>query len=156
MKKLVTGIIATLILLSSFVLVTPPKPAYALINASRDAACSGVALSDTSAPCDATASSSITNIIRNALNLLSFLAGVLAVIMLIVAGIRFITSQGEGSNTATARNAVLYAIIGLVIVAISQILVRFVFQKTVNAVNAPTSSIRLTLNKLDVHNRDVL
>lgn len=42
-------------------------------------------------------------------------AGGVAVIIIILAGIRFITSQGDSQATAKARNTIIYAAIGLAV-----------------------------------------
>lgn len=66
---------------------------------------------------------SIGPMISTVLNFL-FIAGVvLAVIFILVAGIRYITSQGEPQKIAEARQSLMYAIIGLVIVIASYFIV---------------------------------
>lgn len=55
--------------------------------------------------------------------------GVVSVIMIIIGGLKYITSAGDSGNVSGAKNTILYAIIGLVIVALSQIIVRFVLAK---------------------------
>jgi hypothetical protein len=72
------------------------------------------------------AENNINNTIKNLINLLSVVVGIVAVIMIILAGFRYITSGGKQESVASAKNALLYAIIGLVIVALAQIIVRFV------------------------------
>jgi hypothetical protein len=51
--------------------------------------------------------------------------------MIIVGGVKYITSQGESSNITAAKNTILYAVIGLVVVALAQIIVRFVLERFV-------------------------
>ena len=46
--------------------------------------------------------------------------------MIIFGGFRYITSGGNDNNVSSAKNTILYAVIGLVIVALSQFIVRFV------------------------------
>lgn len=60
---------------------------------------------------------------------LSFAVGVAAVIMLIVGGLRFITSAGDPQSAKAARNTVLYAIIGMIVAFVAQLLVSFVLSK---------------------------
>jgi hypothetical protein len=64
--------------------------------------------------------------IGKVVNLLSSLVGVLAVIMLIVGGFRYVTSGGNQENTKNARSTIIYALVGLVIVGLAQSIVRFV------------------------------
>ena len=62
-------------------------------------------------------------------NLLSILIGIIAVVMVMIAGLKFITSQGDSGNIASARNTALYAVIGLIVVALAQSIVIFVLAK---------------------------
>jgi hypothetical protein len=63
-------------------------------------------------------------------NLLSVVVGFVAVVMLIVGGFRYITSGGNSENVTKAKNTIIYALIGLVIVGVAQIVVQFVLHKT--------------------------
>ncbi|MDB5183212.1 MAG: rane protein of unknown function [Candidatus Saccharibacteria bacterium] len=97
--------------------------------------CGGVDLSTdpNAANCnnvDATGASSANGLISNIINIFSLVVGIVAVLMIIVAGFRYITSGGNDGNVGTAKNTILYAVIGLVIVALAQIIVRFVLNKT--------------------------
>jgi hypothetical protein len=50
-------------------------------------------------------------------NLLAIITGIAAVIMIIVGGIRYVLSSGDPSNINAAKNMIIFAIVGLVIVA---------------------------------------
>jgi hypothetical protein len=76
------------------------------------------------------AKNSIENIIETTINLFSLVVGVIAVIMIIIGGLKYIMSSGDASNVTSAKNTILYAIIGLVIVAFAQIIVLFVLDTT--------------------------
>jgi hypothetical protein len=54
---------------------------------------------------------------------------VVAVIMIIVGGLKYITSGGDSGNITSAKNTILYAIVGLIVVALAQIIVRFVLER---------------------------
>jgi hypothetical protein len=75
------------------------------------------------------ATEKINNLIHTIVNLLSAIVGVVAVIMIIVGGLRYITSGGNDASVTGAKNTILYAIIGLIIVALAQVLVRFTLSK---------------------------
>jgi len=77
----------------------------------------------------------LTGIIKTVINIISVIVGVVAVIMIVFGGLKYITSGGESSNVSSAKNTILYAIIGLVIVALAQFIVRFVLDKSLNAGN---------------------
>jgi hypothetical protein len=70
--------------------------------------------------------SEINHVIKVAVNILSVLAGVIAVIMIIVAGIKYTTSGGDSSKISSAKSALIAAIVGVVIVALAQFIVHFV------------------------------
>ena len=67
--------------------------------------------------------------IKNAINIFSIITGVVAVVMIIVAGFRYITSGGAEQAVAGAKRTLMYAVIGLVIVAFAQIISRFTLSK---------------------------
>ena len=71
------------------------------------------------------------------INIFTGIIGITAVIMILVAGFKYITSGGESAKMASAKNTLIYALIGLVIVAFSQIIVKFVLAKSSGT---PTSS----------------
>jgi hypothetical protein len=72
----------------------------------------------------------LNDLITNIVNILSIIVGVVAVVMIIVGGFRYITSGGDSGNVSGAKNTILYAIVGLVIVALAQFIVRFVLSKS--------------------------
>lgn len=111
-------------------------PAYA--DQISDGLCTGANLQFTDNPtpgqCSSTdATSSIDRIVHTVINLLSAVVGIVAVIMIIVGGLRYITSGGNDTSVTSAKNTILYAIIGLIIVAFAQILVRFTLSKVTNS-----------------------
>jgi cytochrome bd-type quinol oxidase subunit 2 len=71
----------------------------------------------------------INAIISTIINLFSLVVGVISVIMIIIGGLKYITSGGDSGNVTSAKNTILYAIIGLVIVALAQVIVRFVIER---------------------------
>ena len=69
-------------------------------------------------------------------NIFSFVVGAIAVIMIIYGGFRYITSGGDSGSVGNAKNTLIYAIVGLVIVALAQIIVRVVLSTTNDAITA--------------------
>ena len=72
---------------------------------------------------------SLNRIITTIINILSVVVGIVAVIMVIVGGFKFITSGGDSAKVTSARNTIIYALIGLIIVALAQVMVKFVLTK---------------------------
>ena len=71
----------------------------------------------------------LNGIVTLVINIFSLVVGIVSVIMIIVGGLKYITSGGDSGNITGAKNTILYAIIGLVIVALAQFIVRFVLSK---------------------------
>ena len=69
---------------------------------------------------------SLYTLIKNIINLLLTLVGIIAVIMIIVGGIRYTTSGGSSSEIDTAKNTIIYAVVGLVIAIMAYAIVNFV------------------------------
>ena len=65
-------------------------------------------------------------IIPRLINLMLFIVGILAVIMLIWGGIRYTTSGGNANSVTAAKNTIMYAIIGLVIAIFAYAIVNWV------------------------------
>ncbi len=67
-------------------------------------------------------------------NIFSLIIGIVAIIMIIYGGFRYITSGGDTGRVGNAKNTLIYAILGLIIVALAQFLVRYVLSSTEDAV----------------------
>lgn len=76
-----------------------------------------------------TAGERIDQIVSQVINILSLAVGVVAVIMIIVGGFKYITSGGDSGNVTGAKNTILYAVVGLIVVALAQVIVRFVVDR---------------------------
>ena|ERR1700757_3576167 len=66
--------------------------------------------------------------ITNALMVVYFLAGIVAVLMIIIGGIRYVSSNGDSSQITAAKNQILYAVVGLVVVIAAAAITQFVIQ----------------------------
>lgn len=67
--------------------------------------------------------------IDQAIDLFSLIVGAASVIMIIYGGFKYITSGGSDDATKSAKNTILYALVGLIIVLVAQTIVKFVFGK---------------------------
>lgn len=72
------------------------------------------------------------NVLTGVLTTVYFVAGVTAVIAIIIGGIMYATSQGDSSKVQQAKNMILYAVIGLVFVIMAFLITQFVITR-VNA-----------------------
>jgi hypothetical protein len=67
-------------------------------------------------------------IFTTAVDLLLFIVGVVAVVMIIFGGFRYIISGGNASSVTAAKNTILYAIVGVIIALLSYAIVDFVVE----------------------------
>lgn len=58
-----------------------------------------------------------------------YIATIVSVIVIIIGGLRFAVSAGDAEKAATARQSIIYAVIGLVIAAAAQIVVTFILKR---------------------------
>ena len=65
-------------------------------------------------------------VVTNIINTMLFIIGILAVIMLIFGGIRYVTSSGDAGRVTAAKNTVMYAIIGLIVAIVAWAVVNWV------------------------------
>ncbi len=90
--------------------------ANSLITSGTAAACSGGACGN----------ASINSIFGTIANTLIFLVGAVAVIMIIIGGLRYVTSNGDSKQTEGAKNTILYAVIGIIVAIASYAIVNYV------------------------------
>ncbi len=69
---------------------------------------------------------SVSSGLLSVTNVLLFLLGAVSVIMIVVGGIRFATSNGNADQVKQAKNILLYAVIGLVVAIMAYAIVDFV------------------------------
>jgi hypothetical protein len=138
-KKVLTSLSLSLLVAVPLMAVAAPTVSAQNDNISNGLSCganlSVSNISSSPSSCgpvdDGQAGQKVDNIIKLIINIFSLLVGVVAVIMIIVGGLKYITSGGDSGNVSGAKNTILYAIIGLVVVALAQIVVKFVLSKTV-------------------------
>ena len=131
--KPMTGLLGLLALFGlSFSLLTAPANADQSQFSAR--LCGGVAGSSIgdSADCkDEESEATIRKVIKNVLNIISWAAGVAALIVILIAGFRYIVQGGSGSEgVKNAKKMVIYALVGIVIVVLAQTIINFVIGTT--------------------------
>jgi heme/copper-type cytochrome/quinol oxidase subunit 2 len=117
-----------------FAVALVPATTSAQVDISKYAKCGSNVAED----CDKKASQDVSagegklnKTIAMLINVFSVVVGIVAVIMIIYGGFRFITSGGDANATKNARNTILFAIVGIVVVLISQAIVQFVLLNSV-------------------------
>ncbi|MGH7193812.1 MAG: pilin [Candidatus Saccharimonadales bacterium] len=74
--------------------------------------------------------SSVKTLAARITNVFSIIVGAASIIMIIYGGFRYVISGGESGRVGAAKNSLIYAIVGLVIVALAQLIVHFVLNQT--------------------------
>jgi len=126
MKKILQRFIAlpivTLLVAATAGLAVAPITVHA--ETAKEAACRAI---NNGRGCNQEgAENRINNTVKNVVNIFSIVVGLTAVIMIIVGGFKYVTSAGDSSKVTSAKNTILYAVIGLVVVALAQVIVQFV------------------------------
>lgn len=122
MKKIVIMFAVIASLLSPFAL----SPAFASADAfsssdAKNQACAGIN--------GCTSTTSLDNIVKAVLRILSVIAGITSVIMIMISGYKYLTSGGDSGKVSSAKNTLVYAIIGIIVVAFSQFIAQFVIKQ---------------------------
>lgn len=104
----------------------------AVLAAPQDAICAGIgSASDGSGDCaENPDDTNVSSVLGTVITLLSVILGIVAVIMVIVGGFKYVTSGGDSGKTASAKNTIIYALIGIFVAALAQVLVHFVINRT--------------------------
>ena len=102
-----------------------PEIAHAQSLNNTQSLCGGANLTVVGGSCQDT-SGTIHNIIDFVLNLFSIIVGIAAVVMIVVGGLKYTISGGDSTRVSGAKDTILFAIVGLVVVALAQIIVHFV------------------------------
>lgn len=127
MKRVLIITLALIGIITATAAVITPRAAFADAKAE---VCAGVgAAVGAKGDCATDSGTSVNSVIAAVVNILSLLVGIIAVIMIIVGGFRYVTSGGDSGTLTTAKNTIIYAIIGLVVVAFAQAIVQFVLKK---------------------------
>jgi hypothetical protein len=68
-------------------------------------------------------------VIFKAINIFSIIIGIASVIMILFGGLRYVISNGDSNGISTAKNTILYAVIGIVVFLLSRGILAFVINK---------------------------
>lgn len=73
----------------------------------------------------------LMGVVHNVLNAIYGIIGVIAVVMIVIAGVKYTTSQGDPGKVQSAKNTILYSIIGLVIAIMAFAITNFIINALV-------------------------
>ena len=121
MKKISKIILATIISAFGLGFLAGSVPAYAATDV-----CSSKAPQEVkdAAGCYGNANQ-LPGVITGILNAIIVVAGLVAVVFVLIGGINYMTSAGDSAKVKKAKETILYAVIGLIIAALSFAIVNF-------------------------------
>lgn len=64
-------------------------------------------------------------------NVLLFIIGAIAVIMIVIGGMRYVLSGGDSNQITAAKNTILYAIVGIIVAILAYAVVNFVLSSLI-------------------------
>ena len=64
--------------------------------------------------------------VKNVLSTMFMIIGVIAVVMIVIGGIKYMTSMGDPGKVQSAKNTILYSVIGLIVAISAFAIVNFV------------------------------
>jgi hypothetical protein len=67
--------------------------------------------------------------IQTVLSIVFGIIGALALVMIVVSGLRYILSAGDPQKTAQAKNSIIYALVGLTVAITAEGIVHFVLSR---------------------------
>jgi hypothetical protein len=124
-----------MIIVFGFLPVLAMAPAYvAAANTTNDklfSGCTGSAASSPICQDKNTQNDPVLDTMKTVANIIALATGVIAVIMVIISGIRMITANGNTESIANARKRITYALVGLVIVSFAWLMVSFVIDRLI-------------------------
>lgn len=122
----ITFIVAGILMMACLLLRAPAIQAQSF----QGELCGGAGLKLTEEKnCPGGNQNALDNAVGAIVNVLSVIVGIAAVIMIIIGGFKFITSSGDSGRLTSAKQTIIYALVGLIIVALAQFVVRFVLNK---------------------------
>jgi len=123
MKKMLLSVAAALLTVVGLGAIATISPAYAVrcLDGSE-----GATLAECPEYEDIEQKGDLTSIVKTIINVIIGVVGFVAVVMMIIGGISFITSQGDAAKVTKARNTILYGVVGLIVAILAFAIVNFV------------------------------
>ncbi len=135
MKKLLLNVVAAVLTVFGLTGVAAMSPA---VYADGSYYCPGVGWVENLASCDQMGDATINNnnlmqTVKTIINVIIGIVGFIAVVMIILGGISFITSQGDSAKVTKAKNTILYGVVGLIVAILAFAIVNFVLSSVFSA-----------------------
>ncbi len=127
MKKILNFVAVTMIGLYAMLALPVLVPSVVSAADNKAAVCEGVDAVGGGNACDnGQAGNALSGFIKKIINILLFILGSIAVLVIVIGGIRYVLSAGDGNATKGAKDTILYAVVGLVVAVMAYAIVNFV------------------------------
>ena len=120
MHKIKTILVSLMMMLG---LVAAPLVPTTVSATPKEEICKGVNGTST---CPTSGNNDLAGFITRIINIILFIAGSIAVLMIVIGGLRYVLSGGDAGATKGAKDTILYAVIGLVVATMAYAIVNFV------------------------------
>lgn len=77
---------------------------------------------------EAASGGSVADVIKAIVNVLLYITGIVSVVVIIIGGVMYATSAGDQAAVGKAKNAILYAVVGLVVALLGLAIVNWVLR----------------------------
>ena len=121
MKRKIQSIITAFVLSVGFGAFVLAPATYAACTDAKSCVTDGL-----TATGGTSSKTSVSDIVKTIVNVLLFIIGSISVIMIIIGGIKYTVSNGDSSAVTSAKNTILYAVIGLMVAIFAYAIVNFV------------------------------
>ena len=106
-------------MLLGVIVLVPSSTATAVVNPAQE-------IQNGANSAGASGEKSLGERIQTVVNIMLFILGAIAVIMIVIGGIKYTTSNGDSSAITSAKNTILYSVVGLVVAILAYAIVKFV------------------------------
>lgn len=124
MKKIRTYIAALILVVMSAFVLAPVSTVGA------QGALGGVCANDpTNGVCEENAkteNANTDNFVKTLVNVLLYVIGAIAIVMIIIGGLLYVTSSGDSGNITKAKNTIVYSVVGLVVAILAYAIINWV------------------------------
>lgn len=127
MSRLQSVLSGFVVFIVSFVVLLVPS--QAVLADAKSAVCDGAGFVVGSNCGSTTGTPEVESVVQRGLNIFSAILGIIAVVMFMLGGLKYMTAQGDSGQLNSAKNTLIFAAVGLVVVMLAQTIVKFVLER---------------------------
>ncbi len=130
MRTVIQRVASLLVMIGALLCITtPPVMAVDVLQSGCEAGGSTQFCQDVNASKGTDRILGPDGLVTKVLQVIVILTGAISVIMVVIGGMKYAFSGGDSSGVQSAKNTIMYALIGLVVAIFAQVIVSFVLSK---------------------------